>query len=84
MNELKEKGDPGSTHPADKKKDAKKKSYAPLSSEEDKELDVLRGEIDTYKHRLKTEFGYIAKDTKTDEDLQDMERRLAAPEECWN
>uniref|UniRef100_A0A7S1RNE1 Uncharacterized protein n=1 Tax=Alexandrium catenella TaxID=2925 RepID=A0A7S1RNE1_ALECA len=80
MTELKEKEDPGSTQQADKKKDAKKKSSAPLSSEEQKELDSLRGEIDVYKHRLKTEFGYSAKDIKNDEDLLDMEKRLAALE----
>jgi len=80
MNELKEKEDPGSTQQADKKKDAKKKGSAPLSTEEQKELDALRGEIDTYKQRLKTEFGYTAKDMKADEDLIDMEKRLAALE----
>jgi len=76
MNELKEKEEPGSTQDT-KKKESKKGSKAPLSSEEQKELDKLRGEIDTYKNRLKTEFGYSAKDMKIDEDLQDMETRLA-------
>merc|ERR1712190_529156 len=80
MNELKEKEEPGSTQQADKKKDAKKKGSAPLSSEEQKELDALKGEIEVYKHKLKTEFGYTAKDMKTDEDLLDMEKRLAALE----
>merc|ERR1712187_143916 len=47
---------------------------------EQKELDALRGEIEIYKNRLKTEFGYTAKDMKTDEDLLDMEKRLAALE----
>jgi len=41
-----------------------------------KELDSLRGEIETYKNRLKTEFGYSTKDMKIDEDLQEMEARL--------
>jgi len=76
MTELKEKEEPGSTQDT-KKKDSKKASKAPLSSEEQKELDTLRGEIDAYKHRLKTEFGYSAKDMKIDDDLQDMEKRLA-------
>merc|ERR1711879_386976 len=80
MNELKEKEDPGSTQQADKKKDAKKKGSAPLSTEEQKELDALRGEIEIYRGRLKTEFGYTANDMKTDEDLIDMEKRLAALE----
>jgi hypothetical protein len=75
MNELKEKEEPGSTAPA--KKETKKSSKAPLSSEEQRELDKLRGEIEVYKHKLKTEFGYSAKDMKIDEDLQDMEKRLA-------
>jgi len=76
MNELKEKENPGSTQ-KDDKKESKKKSSAPLSSEEMKELDKLRGDIETYKHRLKTEFGYSNKDMKADQDLQDMEKRLA-------
>jgi hypothetical protein len=59
------------------KRRAKKKSSAPLSSEEAKELDTLRGEVETYKHRLKTEFGYSNKDIKADQDLIDMEKRLA-------
>jgi len=76
MNELKEKECPGSTQ-KDDKKEGKKKSTAPLSSEEAKELDTLRGEVETYKHRLKTEFGYSNKDIKADQDLIDMEKRLA-------
>jgi hypothetical protein len=75
MNELKEKEEPGSTAPA--KKETKKSSKAPLSSDEQKELDKLRGEIEVYKHKLKTEFGYSAKDMKIDEDLNEMEKRLA-------
>jgi len=76
MNELKEKESPGSTQKEDKK-EGKKKSSAPLSSEEQRELDKLRGDIETYKHRLKTEFGYSNKDMKADQDLMDMEKRLA-------
>jgi len=76
MNELKEKEAPGSTQ-ADKKKDTKKGNKTALSSEEAKELDTLRGEIDVYKHRLKTEFGYNNKDMKADEDLREMEARIA-------
>jgi len=76
MNELKEKESPGSTQKEDKK-ESKKKSSAPLSSEEQRELDKLRGDIETYKHRLKTEFGYSNKDMKVDQDLQDMDKRLA-------
>jgi len=76
MNVLKEKECPGSTQKEDKK-EGKKKSTAPLSSEEQLELDKLRGEIETYKHRLKTEFGYSNKDMKADQDLIDMEKRIA-------
>merc|ERR1712110_1073415 len=46
MNELKEKESPGSTQKEDKK-ESKKKSSAPLSSEEQIELDKLRGDIET-------------------------------------
>jgi len=76
MNELKEKESPGSTQKEDKK-ESKKKSSAPLSSDEQRELDKLRGDVETYKHRLKTEFGYSNKDMKADQDLIEMERRLA-------
>ena len=74
MNELKEKEAPGSTAPA--KKESKKGNRAPLSSVEMKELDNLRGNIETYKNKLRTEFGYSAKDMRIDEDLQEMEARL--------
>merc|ERR1711953_1439398 len=76
MNVLKEKESPGSTQ-KDDKKESKKKSSAPLSSEEQRELDTLTGDVETYKHRLKTEFGYSNKDMKADQDLIDMEKRLA-------
>jgi len=79
MNELKEKEEPGSTQ-KDKKKDEKKSKNVPLTAEEQKELDNLRGEIETYKHKLKVEFGYSNKDMKADEDLKEMEARLAALE----
>merc|ERR1712173_505156 len=76
MNELKEKAEPGSTT-KDSKKDDKKKSKAPLSVEEQKEADSLAGEIEIYKHKLKTEFGYSNKDIKNDPELQEMEKKLA-------
>jgi len=77
MNVLKEKESPGSSQKDDKKESKKKSSSAPLSSEEQRELDTLRGDLETYKHRLKTEFGYSNKDMKADQDLIDMEKRLA-------
>lgn len=77
MNELKEKQDPGSTKKEkDAKKDSKKKT--PLSAEEQKEFAQLQNEIEVYKAKLRSEFGYSNKDMKADPDLKDMEARLAA------
>eukprot|EP00933_Yihiella_yeosuensis_P070657 TRINITY_DN787_c0_g1_i4.p1 TRINITY_DN787_c0_g1~~TRINITY_DN787_c0_g1_i4.p1 ORF type:complete len:267 (-),score=111.62 TRINITY_DN787_c0_g1_i4:247-1047(-) len=76
MNELKEKQDPGST--ADKKETKKKASKAPLSSEEQKGLSQLEGEVEIYKAKLKNEFGYSKKDMAADPDLQEMEAKLKA------
>eukprot|EP00438_Fugacium_kawagutii_P015092 Skav214583 [mRNA] locus=scaffold57:311092:313215:+ [translate_table: standard] len=78
MNELKEKQDPGSTK---KEKDAKKDhtdKKTPLSAEEQKDFAHLQGEIEIYKAKLRTEFGYSNKDIKADPDLKEMETRLAA------
>mmetsp|Transcript_26477 Transcript_26477/g.54980 ORF Transcript_26477/g.54980 Transcript_26477/m.54980 type:complete len:264 (+) Transcript_26477:80-871(+) len=75
MNELKEKQEPGSTK---KEKDAKKDKKTPLSAEEQKEFQKLQGEIEIYKAKLRTEFGYSNKDIKADPDLQEMESRIAA------
>ena len=75
MNELKEKQERGST-----KKEANqdtKKSRAPLSAEEQKELSKLQDELEVYKHKLRTEFSYSNKDMKNDPDLAEMEKRLA-------
>jgi len=74
MNELKEKAEPGSTQKA--KKDDKKKKGT-LSAEEQKEADDLKGEIEIYKGKLKTEFGYSNKDIKADPELKEMETKLA-------
>merc|ERR1712039_197068 len=76
MNELKEKAEPGSTQKA--KKDDKKKGKGTLSSEEQKEADALKSEIEIYKGKLKTEFGYSNKDIKADPELKEMEAKLAA------
>ena len=79
MTELKEKQDPGSTKKdKDAKKDSKKKT--PLSAEEQKEYAQLQGDLEVYKAKLRTEFGYTNKDMKADPDLKDMEARLAALE----
>lgn len=78
MNELKEKQEPGSTlkKPAGDKGKAKKKGL--LSSEEQKEMENLRNEIEIYKGKLKAEFGYSNKDMKADPDLTEMEAKMAA------
>ena len=79
MNELKEKQDPGSSKKEkDAKKDSKKKT--PLSAEEQKEYAQLQNEVEIYKAKLRTEFGYSNKEMKADPDLKDMEARLAALE----
>jgi len=77
MNELKEKESPGSTQ-KEAKAEKKKGSKAPLSSEEMKAVSALEGEIEAYKHKLKTEFGYTNKDIKADPELQEMEAKFAA------
>jgi hypothetical protein len=79
MNVLKEKQEPGSTTGGDKKdKDAgkKKTSKAPLNQEEQKDMAKLEQEVETYKARLKAEFGYSKKEMAADPDLQEMETRL--------
>merc|ERR1711870_125762 len=75
MNELKEKESPGSTQKPDKKEDKKKKT---LSSDVQKAADTLKQEIEEYKNKLRTEFGYSNKDIKVDPELQEMEARLQA------
>lgn len=75
MNELKEKAEPGSTQAAKKET---KKSGKSLSPDEQKEMEELKTEIEQYKHKLKTEFGYGNKDMKADPDLCDMEAKLAS------
>merc|ERR1711920_501132 len=77
MNELKEKECPGSTQKPDKKEEKKKKV---LGSDMQKAADTLRQEIDAYKTKLKSEFGYSNKDIKADPDLAEMEARLQAIE----
>jgi len=76
MNELKEKECPGSTgKPA---KEDKKKKKGALSSEDQAEFEKLKNEIEVYKGKLKTEFGYSNKDIKADPELQEMEAKAKA------
>ncbi|CAK0846333.1 unnamed protein product [Prorocentrum cordatum] len=77
LNELKEKECPGSTQKPDKKEEKKKKI---LGSDMQKAADALRQEIDAYRTKLKSEFGYSNKEIKADPDLADMEARLQAIE----
>jgi hypothetical protein len=77
MNELKEKECPGSTQKPDKKEEKKKKV---LGSDMQKAADSLKHEIEEYKAKLKSEFGYSNKDIKADPDLAEMEARLQAIE----
>ncbi|CAK0789994.1 unnamed protein product [Prorocentrum cordatum] len=77
MTELKEKECPGSTQKPDKKEEKKKKV---LGSDMQKAADSLRQEIDAYRSKLKSEFGYSNKEIKADPDLAEMEARLQAIE----
>jgi len=75
MNELKEKENPGCLDAQkEEKKGGKSKK---LSSEQTAEKMKLEEEIEAYKGKLKTEFGYSAKEIKADPDLADMMKKLA-------
>jgi len=74
MNELKEKESPGSTTTAKPDKKAKKS----LSSEAQAEKANLEQEIEEYRNKLKSEFGYSNKDIKADPDMVEMQKKLDA------
>jgi hypothetical protein len=79
MNELKEKESPGSTAKAGKDKgDSKKGKKGALSSEEQKEMDDLKGQIEQYRERLVKEFGYSKKEIKADPEMCELEDKLKA------
>merc|ERR1719282_2177442 len=78
MNELKEKESPGSTAKTDKKDEGKKKKV--LSADVEKQVEDLKREIEEYKGKLRTEFGYSNKDIKADPELKEMEAKLTALE----
>jgi len=78
MNELKEKECPGSTAKPGKGKDDGKKKKGALSSEEQKEFDKLKEDIEAYRQRLVSEFGYGKKDIKADPEMNEMEAKLKA------
>merc|ERR1712232_1200081 len=74
MNELKEKENPGClTAAKEDKKEGKKKK---LSAEQEAEKKNLEQQIEEYRTKLKTEFGYTNKDIKADPDLNDMIAKL--------
>jgi len=76
MNELKEKESPGSTGKDDKdKKGGKKKA---LSSDAVQAVETLEKEIEEYRTKLKTEFGYSNKDINADPDMVDLQTKLKA------
>jgi len=77
MNELKEKESPGSTQKAGKDKGSGKKKGA-LSSEEQKEMEELKGQIEQYRERLVKEFGYSKKEIKADPEMLELEDKLKA------
>jgi len=77
MNELKEKESPGSTAKAGKDKgEGGKKKKGALSSEEQKEMDDLKGQIEQYRERLVKEFGYSKKEIKADPEMNELEDKL--------
>jgi len=78
MNELKEKEAPGSTAKAGKDKGDGKKKKGALSSEEQKEMDDLKQQIEQYRERLVKEFGYSKKEIKADPEMGELEAKLQA------
>merc|ERR1711881_446460 len=76
MNELKEKECPGSTAKAGKDKGDSKKKKGALSTEEQKEMDDLKGQIEQYRERLVKEFGYAKKEIKADPEMNELEEKL--------
>jgi len=75
MNELKEKENPGGIAAA---KEDKKSKGKKLNTEQVAAKSALEAEIEEYKAKLKSEFGYSAKDIKGDPDLMEMVKNLAA------
>jgi len=74
MNELKEKENPGClTAQKEEKKGGKKKA---LSAEQEQAKKELEQQIEEYRAKLKSEFGYSNKDIKADPDLNDMLKKL--------
>jgi len=77
MNELKEKETPGSTAKGGKDKSSSKKKGA-LTTEQLKEMEALKEEIELYRGKLTSEFGYTKKEIKADPEMLEMEEKLKA------
>merc|ERR1711865_137162 len=75
MNELKEKENPGAVAAQKDEKKGKKKNL--LSADSQAQKLALEEEIETYKGKLKGEFGYSGKEIKADPDLVEMLERLS-------
>jgi len=76
MNELKEKENPGAL--ASQKEDKKAAKGKKLGSAQNAEKMELEAQIEEYKGKLKSEFGYTPKDIKADPDLLEMLAKVAA------
>jgi len=78
MNELKEKESPGSTTAGkdDKKKEGGGKKK--LNSDAAKEVEQLEKDIEEYKNKLTSEFGYSKKEVQADPDFAEMNAKLKA------
>jgi hypothetical protein len=76
MNELKEKENPGCL--AAQKEEKKGGKTKKLSADQEKDKVELERQIEEYRTKLKTEFGYSNKEIKADPDLNEMMTKLSA------
>merc|ERR1712107_813003 len=74
MTELKIKEDP-TLADAGKDKGGKKPGKA-LSADQQKQKETLEAEIEAYRQRLVSEFGYSKKDIAADPDMMEMQERM--------
>lgn len=74
MQELKIKEDPTLADAG--KKEGKKPGGKALSSEQQKQKETLEAEIETYRQKLISEFGYSKKDIAADPDMMEMQEKL--------
>jgi len=76
MNDLKEKENPGCL--TAQKEDKKAGKGKKLNTEQVKEKMELEAAVEEYRNKLKSEFGYNAKDIKADPDMEEMLKKLAS------